>query len=711
MTSSDSSRDDLRAAQIAFANDDFADAFARAGHALARFPDSAEARLIRINSALKLERWVDAIPHLESLLAVQPDHAKLKKTLSFCWLRIGNVYKAEAIVDAASHAYRKAIDADADSQDARFNLGVLLLENNRASEAIVQLRRLIDAAPADSAAALKLAEAYVATGENAAAVAVLDSLAARPSSRERSQQCCKLLLQAGARNSAKLLAQRVIEEHAEAGAWGREFCRLLRADGDVPGSRDLLDILRRRTQDPAEWLRLDLACALGLPPSYPDATTLKATREEFLLRLDGFVAAYPAARIAAIAPPPDALLWDNFYLAYQGEDDREPQSRFGDWLSSSLRTFTPAVEQPSLRAAPRLRIAVVSSRLHECTVGSYFSSWIEHLSTCGWELILVHVGAYRDSLTERLAKSAHAELTLNGDIVENAHKLREIGANLILYPELGMDYRTLALAAQRLAPHQVCAWGHPVTTGLPTIDVFVSCTEMEPVGAPTHYRERLLTLPGLGTRYPSPEIPPAAKRAALGLPIKGALYLVPQSLFKLHPDNDAVFVDIAQRDAEAVLIFFTGIEGGPLRAFRERLLRAFQAAGVAMESHVLFLPIRSRSEYLRVNLACDVMVDSLHWSGGNTSLDALHAGLPVVTSPGRFMRGRQSMAMLQRLDCAELVADSPQQLAALAVEIAHDHSHRDALSARIRRNLPALAQSDEPLHALDAALKSIVTAA
>jgi CRISPR-associated protein Csy1 len=232
---------------------------------------------------------------------------------------------------------------------------------------------------------------------------------------------------------------------------------------------------------------------------------------------------------------------------------------------------------------------------------------------------------------------------------------------------------------------------------------------MEPADARTHYRERLFTLPGLGTRYPSPEIPAAGTRRDLDLPDNGTLYLVPQSLFKLHPDNDDVFVDIAQRDAGAVLVFFAGTGRGPMRAFRERLSRAFQAAGVAAEPHMLFLPLRSRSDYLRVNLACDVMLDSLHWSGGNTTLDALHAGLPVITCAGRFMRGRQSMAMLRRLDCAELVADSPQQLAALAVEIAHDRSRRNALSVRIRSNLPALTQSDEPLLALDAVLRRIVT--
>ncbi len=104
------------------------------------------------------------------------------------------------------------------------------------------------------------------------------------------------------------------------------------------------------------------------------------------------------------------------------------------------------------------------------------------------------------------------------------------------------------------------------------------------------------------------------------------------------------------------------------------------------------------------------MIDGLHWSGGNTTLDALHCGLPVATCPGEFMRARQSAAMLRALDCGELIAQSPEELAHIAVSIARDRARRDDIVARIRRNLPDLTQSDAPLHALDQALRTIVDA-
>ena len=698
----------LQQARDAFAAGDFAGAFASAGKALTQTPPSEEARMIRINAALKLERWQDAISALETLLRSQPQQMKLSRILATCWLRVGHQHKAQGKIEAAADAYRKALKADAGNLDVRYSLGALELERGRADSAMELLRPVVDAQPSDTSAALKLAQAQIAVGRNAEAAELLNRVAKQPASAEHLQHCSQLLLKSGSLDAAKAVARKLIGEQQDIAAWTHKFCRQLREHNDLAGSRELLALLRQRTADPVEHLRIDLADALGLPATYPDRMALETTRRDFIARLERFTTAYPATIIATIAPQPEALLWDNFFLAYQGENDREPQGRFGKWLSASLRAVLPELAQPSRTHRSRPRLAMVSSRFHECTVGSYFASWVEYLAGHGWELILVHVGSQRDHLTERLAKCVQGELTLDASIAENAQKLRELDADLILYPELGMDHRTLALAALRLAPCQVCAWGHPVTSGLPTIDVFLSCAQMEPDDAADHYSERLLSLPGLGTRYLSPEIPDAVSRKALGLPERGVLYLVPQSLFKLHPDNDSIFVDILRQDPEAVLLFFRGVEDGPRHTFVERLSEAMRHAGITLEDRVLFLPMRSRNDYLRINLACDVMIDSLHWSGGNTSLDALHAGLPVVTCPGRFMRGRQSMAMLQQLDCAELIAASAEKLARLAIDIAHDRVRRAKIGARISANLDTLTRSDAPLQALDAALNRIV---
>src|ERR1700682_4968450 len=121
-----------------------------------------------------------------------------------------------------------------------------------------------------------------------------------------------------------------------------------------------------------------------------------------------------------------------------------------------------------------------------------------------------------------------------------------------------MDVACFALAALLLAPRQYAAWGHPVTTGHATIDAFISCATMEPPDAEAHYTERLIRLPGIGTCYERPEVPAGAARQDFGLPSDRALLLCPQSLWKIHPDNDTLFAELLAANRNALLVLFSG---------------------------------------------------------------------------------------------------------------------------------------------------------
>lgn len=71
--------------------------------------------------------------------------------------------------------------------------------------------------------------------------------------------------------------------------------------------------------------------------------------------------------------------------------------------------------------------------------------------------------------------------------------------DVLIYPEIGMDKLTTKLASMRLAPVQVASWGHPETSGLPTIDHYLSAQGLEPEGVGEHHTERLVLLPQLGS--------------------------------------------------------------------------------------------------------------------------------------------------------------------------------------------------------------------
>jgi predicted O-linked N-acetylglucosamine transferase (SPINDLY family) len=71
-------------------------------------------------------------------------------------------------------------------------------------------------------------------------------------------------------------------------------------------------------------------------------------------------------------------------------------------------------------------------------------------------------------------------------------------------------------------------------------------------------------------------------------------------------------------------------------------------------------------------LASDVLLDPLEWSGGKTSLEAVSCGLPAVTCPGRFMRGRHTYAILKMMGVLETIAEDKSDYIRIAVRLHHD---------------------------------------
>lgn len=96
------------------------------------------------------------------------------------------------------------------------------------------------------------------------------------------------------------------------------------------------------------------------------------------------------------------------------------------------------------------------------------------------------------------------------------------------------------------------------------------------------------------------------------------------------------------------------------------------------------------------------MLDSLHWSGGNTTLDALASGLPIVTLPGEFMRGRQTAAMLNLIGVRILSLKMKKTISALAVELGVKPERCRGLRSKILEGVPQLFKGDTVIHALEA---------
>jgi predicted O-linked N-acetylglucosamine transferase (SPINDLY family) len=260
--------------------------------------------------------------------------------------------------------------------------------------------------------------------------------------------------------------------------------------------------------------------------------------------------------------------------------------------------------------------------------------------------------------------------------------------HVLIYPEVGMDPLAAQLAAQRLAPVQCASWGHPETSGFPTLDFFLTSDLMEPADAQDHYTERVARLPNLSIYYEPPDNRPVTvTRAELGLRPGATVYWCSQAIYKYLPQFDHVFPRIAREvgDCQFTFIRFPGA-AHVTELFRQRLDAAFAACGLKAADHCVILPRLDPERYAAAAACCDLALDSIGWSGCNSTLECLAHDLPVVTLPGEFMRGRHTAAILQVMGVTDTVAGSLEDYVAMAVRLGRDSEQRGELRRRIAAN-------------------------
>jgi predicted O-linked N-acetylglucosamine transferase (SPINDLY family) len=104
-------------------------------------------------------------------------------------------------------------------------------------------------------------------------------------------------------------------------------------------------------------------------------------------------------------------------------------------------------------------------------------------------------------------------------------------------------------------------------------------------------------------------------------------------------------------------------------------------------------------------------LDSLRWSGGNTALEALAQGVPLLTWPGDTMRSRHSYAILKKLGLDDGIAESPDDYVARAVRFGQDEAALAAYRAATQAALPRLWRDAAPVEALAAFIEREAAAA
>ncbi len=641
------------------------------------------------------EMLVDAEASFLAALKIDPNYAQAYNNL-------GIVLRDQKKSVDAIEAFRQAIERDPKYIKAYNNLGSELQAAGRLEEAAEYYRRAVELKPDYLLAMYNLAIVSYRLGRYPDAdLWFRNALKLKPDHVSSSLAYGRMLLEQYRLNDAELCLQKAVHLVPHDVAANNLLAEVMAAEGKAEQARAVYQ--RGMELDPAS-LRAALGAALTLPQVYKNSAQVNAAREHFESGLNSLLdniekyGRNPAERIL------EEIMWNNFNLAYQGRDDKELQKKYSTFIESLLMLAAPQYMNPLPKkdiSGRRLRIGFLSGYFYTCTAGMYFNSWVTRLDKSRFETFVYYTNTIKDGITATVSNAADHFKQLTKPPLATAGEVWADELDILVYPEVGMNGKTCVLSSLRLAPVQCAGWGHPVTTGHVNMDYYFSSALMEPDQAQSHYTEKLQLLPGIGTAYPKVNLPSPALRSDFSLPENKTLYLCPQSLFKIHPDNDELFLRVLEGDENGVLIFFSGQHDVSSNAYISRLSGLFDARGMEKAGRVKILPKIDHENYLRVNMLCDVMLDTLYWSGGNTSLDALACGLPIVTLPGQFMRGRQSYGMLMAMGIPEMVARDENDFVRIALLLGKNPDYRKEISARIRNANGQMFEDGAPVKALE----------
>lgn len=372
----------------------------------------------------------------------------------------------------------------------------------------------------------------------------------------------------------------------------------------------------------------------------------------------------------------DALtLLETFELPYTGRDVTELLIRVGKLQQRIVNSAVPRLVQPlERRKRDKTRVAYISPHMKAHNGARWAEGWMNaHIEDPELEVYVFNLSERHDFISERIGRKVKAYEHLSGGIHHIGHYIKNFGTigapslglepfdgfDVVIHPAIGMSGKATQIAAMRLAPVQMTAWGHPTTSGLDTIDFYLSGDLQEPWNGQEHYLEKLERLPGSGLSYPRIEDGPTD--APTGLPEK--YLLIAQNVLKMPPKWDFLYQEVQKR-TDLPLVMFGPPEDSEMRRLTER----FDALGM----EYICVGRQQRGQFLKIVKEAAVSLDTPSWSGGNTTIEAVHFGTPVVTMAGEFMRGRHSYCFLKQAGLDDLIAPDAEGYVSKAVQIVNE---------------------------------------
>lgn len=599
-------------------------------------PDYAEAHNNLGAALLEQDDEESAIACYQNALLLKPDYLEAHYNL-------GKVYRQQGKLTAAVECYQTALGINPHHAETYNNLGIALGEMDDTEAAAACYRNAIKLDLESVEAHFNLGGIYISRDRFPEAVECFQSaLRLKPKIPDLYLGLAMALknqgyLQAGLENYQKALE--------------------LKAD-----------------------TRTKIRMALALPIIAESREHMLESRERF----DKSIADLLNEDIS-IKDPEKEVGETQFYLAYQGFNDLALQKQIAQMYTKAcpnlLYTAPHCLEHKPRAAHAKIKIGFLSKFFNrDHIVGKVMKGFISNLSREHFSVHLFTFGELSQTMKDALHHPEDTVTRLPLHLERARQQIAEQQLDIMYHTDIGMCSFTYFLAFSRLAPIQCTSGGHPVTSGIESIDYYISYKHDEPTNGPEHYSEQLVRLDNRPVFYPRSCMPQSLKsRAHFGLQDDDHIYLCPMTIMKFHPDFDEILAGILRADEKGRIV----LVGDPKDYLYELLLARLRRVMPDCVDRIIFVPRQSAEDFLSLMIVSNCVLDTIHFGGGTTSFEAMAVGAPVVTLPGEFMRGRNTYSFYRQMDLLDCAAKDKEDYVRIAVRLGTDPSFREHMKTEI----------------------------
>ena len=608
--------------------------------------------------------------------------------------RAGKLAEAEA-------EYRAALALSPKDKDALNNLTVALRQQGREAETFELMQRLLALAPDDPAAHNNFGILLLARGEPAEAAAHFTrALALSPAMMQAMNNLGNARTALGDRAGAVEAFRDALAHDAGYAEAHANLGNLLRLEGRnaeaivhnrraaelAPTRKEMFEGLGQTLTQMGdlEGAIASLERAVAIDPTYVEAQArLLAARQQacawdgFAVRRDSLVA-HARARIAAgrncgVEPHFAITLADD--PVFQREVAAAKSRRIErDIAGAAARMhFAHSRDTP-----PRLRIGYASSHFSDAPTGHLVAGLLAAHDRDKVEVVGYMLGADDGSDYRRRIESACDRFVSlrNVPTEDAARRIHEDGINVLVDLRGYANGQRAEVLALRPAPVQTQLVGYPGTMAAPFIDYLIADAEV--AREPADFAEAVVMMPGsyLATDNKQ-KIGAAPSRAECALPDGAFVFCCFNTNYKIEPVIFAAWMEILRAVPNAVLWLIRS--NAPAEG---NLRRAAAAAGID-PARLIFAPRMAKAQHLARHVHADLFLDTHSVNAHTTAVDALWAGLPVLTWPGRSFVARVGASVVAAAGMEELIAADRNSYVAIAVALGRDPAAARALKDRL----------------------------